>query len=274
VSRDRIEAVHVRGRTVAALHQLELEQNSSDEWEPVKQGMSKLIEMCKPGEIKVLLSDSLVRYFRIPWRTDLRNAAERNAYSSMLFEDTYGEGSQADWTLASDDMYPGKDYLCSAMPSKLLDVLKACTHQFKSKLVFVRPMMVASLRLCSSCLAKSGWFASHEPGRVSLIGWTASGWQWVSSVRLATDTADCLVTSLKRELIVAPDLPPGLGESQSIFVFAPLLNLQDGLTSNGLQLSSWKSPKKFLTQFTMAAAKLGHKHDSKKFRLTLLGAYS
>jgi hypothetical protein len=192
----------------------------------------------------------------------------------MLFDDTYGEGSHADWTLTSDDLYPGNDCLCAAMPNKLLEELKTCASECKADLVSVRPILVASLRLCASSLAKVGWFACHEPGRVSLIGWTAKGWQWVSSVRLATDTPDCLAANLKRELVVAGDLPPSLGEIQSILVFAPLLKLQDGPTPNGLQLSSWKIPQKLLTQFNMATAKLGHKHESNEFRLTLLGAYS
>jgi hypothetical protein len=238
------------------------------------QAVGQLVDLYKPDEVKLLLSDNLVRYLCLPWRVDLRNAAERSAYASMLFDDTYGEGSHADWTLACDQWYPGKSCLLSAAPNKLLEGVKTSLHQAKVKLVSVRPFLVASLRLCCSSLPKVGWLVSHEAGRMSLVGWNAQGWQWVSSGSLAADTLDGIVSSLKRELVKAISLPADLDNNRSILVFAPTLSIQDGPTSNGLQLTSWKIPRKLLATFQDKTSPTKSSAARNDYLVAFLGAAS
>jgi hypothetical protein len=271
-----VEGLHTSSwsQKSTAFHRVECDPNDSDRWGALTQAVNQLLEICKPEKVKILLSDHVIRYLCTPWRLDLRNAEERASFSAVLFSDIYGEGSLADWALSSSDWYPGRSCLTAAISKTLLANLVSTGERTHIELTFMRPMLVASLRLCAPALPKVGWFASHEPGRTSLIGWNKEGYQWVSSIRLVDDSQACLEETVERELLLARNLPDDLFQVNNLVVFSTSLKLQDQVTARGLKITSWKFPEAVLIRASNRLSDSNEINESDLYRIALLGALS
>lgn len=247
---DKVQAVHLRGwrSHIVGLHQLPVTSESSDDWQAVLETALRLVKTLAPNSVRILLSDQLVRYSCFPWRDALRNEAEELAFAKLAFEDTYGAESSVGWRMSFSNEAPGLNRLVAAVPEGLIAGLQLGLAQAKVRLTSVRPQLVAAVQAFSKSLPKVGWIMSHEPGRLSIAGWDASGWHWVGSNRMGSDAPQMLVLRLQQELMLAGAWPAATESPILVSVFGPTLPARDWVAVDGLQFTPWVMPANVLTR--------------------------
>jgi hypothetical protein len=258
---DKVQAVQLHGwrKRVTGLHQLPVNAQSTDDWQSVLEATLRLVKTLGPQRVRVVLSDQLVRYFCAPWRGELRNAAEELAFARLSFEDTYGAGSGAGWRMIFSNEAPGLTRLTAAVPEGLIAGLQEGLKVAKVRLTSVRPQLAAAVQVFSNSLPTSGWIMSHESTRLSIAGWDAGGWRWVSSSRVPANTPkDRLVARLQQELTLAGAWPVAGIAPTKVFICAPTLTVQGWPALDGLQLTTWKMPAVGAGQTDAKMAEFGH----------------
>jgi hypothetical protein len=139
----------------------------------------------------------------------------------LQFDDTYGSGSNLDWTLSLSDEAPPRSRLACAMPLGLLEGLRSGLAQDRVKLLSVRPHLVSAINSMTSLLPRNGWIMSHEPGRLTIAGWDEGGWKWVSSNRVFDENPAMLLSRLRQELVLAGNVQDADGLPTQVAVFSP-----------------------------------------------------
>jgi hypothetical protein len=187
------------------------------------------------GDIRVILSDSLVRYQCFAWRPKLQNATEDLAFAGMAFDDVYGTGSSAQWQLTFNRAVPGKSRLCVAAPKELLSGLAAVKDGSAQRVVSVSAAMCAVARAYRAVLPKEGWLVSEEGDRVTLGSWDTSGWTWLQTVRTSVNSPEELVDLIYQELQLA-SVPLSSSQVLPVLIHSPTLARWKLPATVGLQL--------------------------------------
>ena len=166
---------------------------------------------------KIVLSQHFVHYLAMPWREDISNNAEQQAYLKHHFSRAFGEHA-ADWHLSSSQAAFGQAALASGVSHDLLSALKAQCQQAGMRLMGVYPQLSMVMNHVFSELNLSQstapfWLVAFESGRACLILIAQGEVRTVKNVLLESDPLQHINTLIMRETIlhqlrepIAPDL--------------------------------------------------------------------
>jgi hypothetical protein len=139
---------------------------------------------------RVVIADQWVRYSVVPWSDSLHSASERLAHARELMAGVFGE-TMIDWTLSLSDAPPGTSRLASAMPTALLESLRAMTARHGQKLISVLPQLVAAHNTWRHILptTAAAWFVTVDSGSLAALRMCGDDIDRVHAVRIGLDWA-------------------------------------------------------------------------------------
>jgi hypothetical protein len=261
---DKVLAVHMQGwrRQVARMSHRNVRGMMRNDLRAVLDNAMGLVQELQPRRVQVVLSDHLVRYFSMPWRAECRNPAEELALAHLAFDDTYGANAHQDWEFTFSDEMPGLTRLVAAAPRELMNGLREGLRAAGAKLLSVRPQMAVAVQAFAKQLQPGNWIMCHERGRLSVAGWRADGWHWVSSRRILKEDPDQLLMRLVQELMLGGSwpIPPG-SEPVKVYVCTPVLVDHQWSDIGDLQLTPWKLPEGLMIRLRVDEAQSAYVDD-------------
>lgn len=271
---DAVQALHTRGwvRRIAALRRLPLHEAAPGDWSGHLDACATLLAQYQPKSLHVVLSDRLLRYLVLPWNPQVNGAQEEMALAHIAFEDTYGEQSAGEWTFTISHEKPGVNRLVCAMPTVLLDGLRALTATGKARLQSVRPNLTALMQGQRRALGPQGWFIHMEGSRLTLLQWDTAGPRWVAAARCTADSLDSALSVLRREMLIAGAAPGADGAPVPVYLFNPTQTLT-AVPVDGLQLELIGLSARTQGLLARMPADLpGPPGDAADYRAVLMGA--
>jgi len=159
-----------------------------------------------PGcqRVRVVLSSHFTPYQLLPWRDDLHDTQEEQAFARLAFTQTYGEVA-ATWQVRLSDSLPGHAKVAAGVDSALLAALAQGAAATQASLVSIQPYFVAAVnhwrkQFVGRC---PSWVVLHEDGRLCLGLFQAGRWLWLRSVRADNDWLRGLPDLLDHEMLLA-----------------------------------------------------------------------
>jgi hypothetical protein len=218
---DGVQALHTRGwgARLVALEHIALDGVEPDDWSTHLASCSQCIDKVQPGSVCVVVSDRLVRYLPLAWNADIQGAQEEISLAQIEFEETYSEGSAADWSISTTFERPGMNRLLSAMPVTLLEGLKELCLSKKVRLASVKPNLIAVVQGMRRQISSLGWFVNLDGPRLTMLHWKKTGCDWVATGRCEAGDIDSAITALRRERVISGALSE-VGAGQLSVYFA------------------------------------------------------
>lgn len=156
---------------------------------------------------RVIVSNSFVRYARVPFSTSLVNRAANEALAAHVFQHIYGERARA-WACRVASAAAGAGRVACALDAALCAAIESAARECGIALVAVEPAFTAGFNRARRRLPYSCWFAAVETGRLALGLLVQGGWTHLASERCAGDWEGALARMLSREaLTAAADAP-------------------------------------------------------------------
>lgn len=200
-------AVHWRGLRAQVVHKrlCQVAALPGAAWAGAATAFADLLkEFATCQQVRVVLSSHFTAYQLLPWRDDLDDAQEEQAFAQLAFAQTYGEVA-ATWQVRLSDASPGQPKVAVGVDSALLTALVKGAEACKTRLVSIQPYFVAAVNHWRKQLAHSGtsWVVLHEDGRLCIGLVEAGHWQWLRSVRIDSDWLQGLPDLLDHEMLLA-----------------------------------------------------------------------
>lgn len=176
---------------------------------------------------RVVLSDRLVRYARIPWSGGALSRQEEATLTLACFEERYGDMSG--WTLRSEPGRYGQNRLAGAVPAALIDALQGVLRTHRMVCEGVSPYFTVCWNRWRRDIAKQSGstdalFAVADFGTVviGVFNGADGDWRTLRSLRAATSEGD-LAQVLAREAVLhsLPEQPATWVHSPQPGVFGP-----------------------------------------------------
>lgn len=154
---------------------------------------------------RVILSSHFTHYQLLPWRVDLDDVDEEQAYARLLFAETYGDDIAAGWRIGLSDEPPGLPRLAAAVAAELLAALAQAAMAANTRLMSVQPYLVAVANRWRRHLNRrqATWLVLHEDKRACLALIENSRWRWVRCVRVGDDWSERLPEIVEHEIVLA-----------------------------------------------------------------------
>ena len=144
-------------------------------------------ELWQDANVRVVVSDHWARYAMLPWSPNLTRDAERMAHARLILREAYGDVADQ-WTVRLSDSTPRAATIISAMPTALLDDLKAAFAPPKFRIISLQPNLITSFNNWRDKLPQtSAWFASIDDGSLAALHLTDGHCDRVRSVRISDD---------------------------------------------------------------------------------------
>ena len=139
---------------------------------------------------RVVIADQWVRYCVVPWSDALSSTTERLAHARELMAGVFGAEMSA-WTVSLAQARPGISSLASAMPTALLQALRAFAARHGQKLASVQPQLIAAYNTWRHLLPAdaAAWFVTVEEGSLAALRLCGDGIDRVHAVRIGLDWA-------------------------------------------------------------------------------------
>lgn len=168
---------------------------------------------------RVILSSHFTQYQLLPWRDDLQDVDEEQAYARLLFAEIYGDDVAAGWRIGLSDEPPGVPRLAAAVAAELLAALAQAAVAANTRLMSVQPYLVAVANRWRRHLHRrpATWLVLHEDNRACLALIDNGRWRWVRCVRVGDNWSERLPEIIEHEILLAgADSTPA-----EVVVFAP-----------------------------------------------------
>lgn len=272
---EEVQAVRTSGmgQRITALRRLPLNEAASGDWTECLESCRVLVEEYKPKVLHVVVSDRLVRYLVLPWNPQVQGASEEMALARIEFEDTYGEQSAGDWTFSVSTEKPGINRLVCALPTALIEGLRALARSNRVRLQSMQPNLIAVMRSQRRDLGPQGWFINMEGGRLTLLHWNQGGVFWVSSGRCAPRSLESALSVLRREMLISGTASGSAAAQMPIFLVNPMLNLTPAAPDSDLKVEVAGLSARTLGRVRrIPADTLGPQAELSDYRAVLMGA--
>lgn len=139
------------------------------------------------ADVRIVLSNHWTRYAIVPWVNEITTEDERLAHARICLANVYG-GVVDQWHVGLSQAPPGATRIACAIPGELLDALRATVEANGSRLVSVRPQLIASYNSWLRHLDNAaGWFVNLDEGSLAAARLFEGGWDRVYSARIGTD---------------------------------------------------------------------------------------
>lgn len=175
--------------------------NDGEAWRGAVQALQAALpaHAGRPAQVRVILSNRLVRYALVPWSAALSDAAEEAAFARHCFERVHGEAA-AQWELRVSAGGDGAPMLASAVDARLLDALREVFAGAGVRLDSIQPRLMAVCNEYRRRLqGRHAWLALLEPGSLCLALLQQGRWVRVRSLRIGPGWRVELALLLARE---------------------------------------------------------------------------
>lgn len=212
------------------------------DWEPPLQ---RLLGQARQNskQVEVILSNHYVHYAVIPWKDQLADAQEREAYLRHYFGMAYGEAAQT-WDLRVSRVRIDQPSLASGVEHALVQRLRILFEDAGVRLSAIRPHLVEVLNQSRAIIGRrDAWLMLQEGGRLHVALHRQGAWRSIRS-HYVDDWAVDQKALLAREAVLC-GIDPG---ALPVLMCGPeCLDLT--LPSSAMRLS----PDAFLQEGRMAA---------------------
>ena len=222
------------GQIVKA-YEVDIPAQADDAWLNLSKACSTLWKALRPGQLHLVLSDSMVRYACFHWRPELRSAQEDLAYAKLGFDDVYGTNASADWHLAFSDGSPGSARLQVAVQKSLFDLLTSQLSEAMAPVKSFKTAMTHALSQHRRSLGGQGWLVNVGSDTVTFGSWSRLGWTWINTVRANATSGNDLIDLINQELTIAGAVPTA-AHPVTMAVYAPGQIALDAQSIAGVQL--------------------------------------
>ena len=144
---------------------------------PIVDALSKKQKILKNQQVKVILSNHLVRFCVVPWHDKVVSAADWQAIAQQVFRQQFGAVA-SEWRIAISFAKYGETMLAAAMDDSLYIQLENCAKQFGFTIDSIEPLLAALLNQTAFNPAQPySWALIAEPQRVLLCQFNQH-YQW------------------------------------------------------------------------------------------------
>ena len=167
------------------------------------------------SQLQVTLASHFIRYVTLPPLLIQMNTAEKLAYATATYRETYGAIAD-EWEIKLRDTHAGQATLVAAIDKKLLDALKNIALKYQLKITSVQPyVMTAFNRLSKAIGQTSGYLVIVECSRLLLIDLENGHCQHLRTFTLGSDWQIELNSILMRERLLSEH------RYRQVLVYAP-----------------------------------------------------
>lgn len=161
------------------------------------------------AKVYIVLSNSFVRYSVLPWRPEITDKAERDAYLQFTFKQNFGDLIKH-WHLALHNAGFGKSSLASAIEYELLNQLKTVFQSAQMSIKGIYPLLMLATNQALSFLKINGlsdsfWISCVENQRLNALLVKDGGVVKVWNQHLPNEDSEHIQTFLLRELMLSED---------------------------------------------------------------------
>ena len=207
-----IRPVNVAERTVA------VETGEAHSWDAAIETLDVSLEdpSWHRANLRLIVADNFARYAIVPWSDNLSNEDERIQHARLCMANTFGD-VVSQWTVTVSDAPPGSSQVACAIPTALLERIRALAELRDLKIKSVQPQLIAAFNGWRNQLPRGdAWFVTIDEGSLAAAHFTATQWDCVRSVRIGADWE----VELKRLQTFGRLARTGGGESR-VYVDAP-----------------------------------------------------
>lgn len=211
---------------------VDLRQTTSADWSPPLAALQVQVasEAWHNANMRIAIADRWARYAIIPWNSLLQDDQEREAHARHVFTEMYG--AMHEWTLALSAPVAGRAQVATALPTELVDGLRAIVTGNGCRLLSIEPQLVVAFNIARDRLPRHGcWFVSLDTGSLAAAHVTPHGWDRVHCVRLGENWAAELL-----RLRLLGRFSAGRASDECIYVKAPAwMRKMAGTNDNALE---------------------------------------
>jgi len=151
-------------------------------WENVLAALRQYLQgLARPAELRIILSNELVRYQLLPAQPEINGFSEEQAYVRFKFREFYGDVVDA-WEFSWGPGFAVEPQVVAAVDRALMDQLALLCQEFKVRLVSVQPYLMA---LFNHVAKPSIDFMVYESGRLCSGAVRNGKWLWLTTSRAA-----------------------------------------------------------------------------------------
>ena len=146
-------------------------------FKPIVDALSKKQKILKNQQVKVILSNHLVRFCVVPWHDKVVSLGDWQAIAQQVFRQQFGAVA-SEWRIAISFAKYGETMLAAAMDDSLYIQLENCAKQFGFTIDSIEPLLAALLNQTAFNPAQPySWALIAEPQRVLLCQFNQQ-YQW------------------------------------------------------------------------------------------------
>jgi hypothetical protein len=195
-----------------------VDTRETTQWEAALQTLDGCLEdsTWHAANLRLIIADHWARYAIVPWSDALSDQDERVQHARLVMANTFGD-VVSQWSVTLSDAPPGSSQVACAIPTALLERLRALTEPCNLKLKSVQPYLIAAFNgWCGKLPRGNAWFVALDEGSLAAAHFSSSQWDYVRSVRIGSDWE----IELKR-LQTFGRLARARGEPSPVYVDAP-----------------------------------------------------
>jgi hypothetical protein len=182
-------------------------------------------------EVNIVLSNRLVRYAAIPFRAQLKNYPEQEAFARYFFTQIFGAVADT-WALRIQHGKTGSPGLVSAVDHALLEGLRLACATHKFKLHSITPYLMPVFNTYHKAIKSNpAWLVINEPG-YSLLA-LSSGGGFVTVNGVCHDSVNELPILLDRENLLSTLAEP----CKSVYLHGCSADMLSAKTAMGYEFS-------------------------------------
>ena len=126
--------------------------------------------------LRLIVSDTYARYAIVPWSDALSDADERLQHARLCMANTFGD-IVSQWTVTVSDAPPGSSQVACAIPTALLERIRALTEAHDLTIKSVQPQLIAAFNGWRDRLPRGdAWFVSLDEGSLAAAHFTSTQW--------------------------------------------------------------------------------------------------
>ena len=188
----------------------------------------------KGATVKIALSHRWVRFFGVPWHDDLMQADSARTYVARFYAGVFGDGEDNGATFAVEPGGRGQPRNVCAIDSQLIAACLDALRTADARLAWLGPWLVPAIarsRRLGDEGGGEGWFATVEPGTLTLASVTAGAVRQVHVHSFEFDWSSAVMREVRRA-----GLREGRPNCQPIWI-ASLLPLPAGVANLAAAMS-------------------------------------
>jgi hypothetical protein len=168
---------------------ISIEAANCGDWQPALDAIRRQLnsDLWRNANARIVISDHWTRYAVLPWSAELSGETERMTHARLVLSDTYGDIAD-EWTVSLSENVPSVATVISAIPTRLLDDLRAVLDEGKLRMISLQPQLIVAYNSWRDKMPDgAAWFACVDEESLAALHHTNGRCDRVRSVRISDD---------------------------------------------------------------------------------------